>query len=251
MMLDDKERLRYSRHLLLKEVGEQGQLKLKNAHVAVIGCGGLGCPALFYLAASGIGSLTFVDDDQVELSNLQRQILYKVSHIGQAKSKAASKILASLNNSISLNPICTKLTADNIDTLLANADIVLDCSDNFKTRYLLNHYCFVQQKVLISGAAIATSGQVMCFDFRSDSPCYACIFPKVQKEENNNCDNFGVLSPLLGVIGAQQALLATNTVLGHHSGSYFASTEGLTLKQSVWKVSKNPECKVCAHEEKQ
>nr|WP_194710075.1 HesA/MoeB/ThiF family protein [Pseudoalteromonas sp. S16_S37] len=246
MELNDKERLRYSRHLLLKEVQEQGQLKLKNAHMAVVGCGGLGSPALFYLAASGIGTLTFIDDDEVELSNLQRQILYKVSHIGQRKSHAASKVLASLNNSIELNPLCTKLTADNVVVLLKNADIVLDCSDNFETRYLLNSYCLKNKKVLISGAAIATSGQVMCFDFRENGPCYACVFPQSDEVESTNCDNFGVLSPLLGVIGAQQALLAINTILGHHSGCYFASVDGMTLKQNVWQIVKDRQCMVCS-----
>ncbi|BBN82988.1 molybdopterin biosynthesis protein MoeB [Pseudoalteromonas sp. A25] len=246
MALDDKERLRYSRHLLLKEVGEQGQLKLKSSHIAVVGCGGLGSPALFYLAASGAGTLTFIDDDEVELSNLQRQILYKVSHIGQRKSQAASKVLASLNNSIGLNPVCTKLTSDNVEAVLKNADIVLDCSDNFETRYLLNRYCMTHKKVLISGAAMATSGQIMCFDFRESGPCYACIFPSNDKVEYPNCDNFGVLSPLLGVIGAQQALLAMNTILGHHNGSFFASVDGLTLSQNIWKVGKDCRCAVCA-----
>ncbi|NOU51038.1 HesA/MoeB/ThiF family protein [Pseudoalteromonas sp. JBTF-M23] len=245
MTLDDKERLRYSRHLLLKEVGEHGQLALKKAHVAVVGCGGLGSPALFYLAASGVGTLTFIDDDEVELSNLQRQILYKVSHLGQSKSQAASKVLASLNNCITLNPNRAKVTNENIHALLAQADVVLDCSDNFETRYLLNNYCLKSQKVLISGAAIATSGQVMCFDFRQSGPCYACVFPKSDKVDNTNCDNFGVLSPLLGVIGAQQALLAVNTILGHHSGSFFASVDGLTLHQSVWNIAKDSKCRFC------
>ncbi|CAM4071963.1 HesA/MoeB/ThiF family protein [Pseudoalteromonas byunsanensis] len=246
MTLSDKERLRYSRHLLLKEVGEQGQLKLKNAHVAVIGCGGLGSPALFYLAASGVGNLTFIDDDQVELSNLQRQILYKVNHIGQAKSKAASKVLASLNNDILLNPVCAKVAANNIGTLLASSDVVLDCSDNFETRYLLNRYCLKNKKVLISGAAIATSGQVMCFDFRDNGPCYSCIFPSSDKGDSTNCDNFGVLSPLLGMIGTQQALLAVNTVLGHHQGSYFYSFDALTFVLRSFVPVKDVSCSDCS-----
>ncbi|CAH9054961.1 Molybdopterin-synthase adenylyltransferase [Pseudoalteromonas sp. CIP111854] len=246
MVLDDKERLRYSRHILLKEVGEKGQIKLKKAHIAVIGCGGLGSPALFYLAASGVGELTLVDNDEVELSNLQRQILYKVNHIGQQKVNAAGKVLASLNNQIALNPICVELKGDNIDTVLSAADIILDCSDNFATRYLLNQYCLMHKKVLISGAAIATTGQVMCFDFRYDSPCYACVFAPTQHSDKGNCDTFGVISPLLGVVGAQQALLALNISLGHHSGCYFASIDALTLKQSTWRLVKDSSCMVCA-----
>ena len=244
--LNDKERLRYSRHLLLKEVGEQGQLALKQAHVAVVGCGGLGSPALFYLAASGIGKLTFVDDDDVELSNLQRQILYKVNHLGQQKSKAAAKVLASLNNEITLVPMNARLTDKNVAELLRDADIVLDCSDNFTTRYLLNRYCYQASKVLIAGAAIATQGQLMCFDFRAESPCYACVFPKDSQAPTENCGNFGVLSPILGIIGAQQALLTVNVLLGHHQGSYFAYIDALTLVQHQLLLVKEDSCSECS-----
>ncbi|RRS08711.1 HesA/MoeB/ThiF family protein [Pseudoalteromonas sp. J010] len=243
--LSDKERLRYSRHLLLKEVGEQGQLALKQAHVAVVGCGGLGSPALFYLAASGIGKLTFIDHDEVELSNLQRQILYKVNHLGQQKAKAAGKVLTSLNNDITLTPINARLTQENIAELLGEADIILDCSDNFTTRYLLNKYCYQTNKVLIAGAAIATQGQLMCFDFRTKSPCYACIFPADSQAPTENCGNFGVLSPILGIIGAQQALLAVNVLLGHHQGSMFCSLDGMSLQQRPYRLTKNPECECC------
>ena len=244
--LSDKERLRYSRHLLLKEVGEQGQLALKQAHVAVVGCGGLGSPALFYLAASGIGKLTFVDDDEVELSNLQRQILYKINHLGQSKTRAASKVLASLNNEITLSPMAAKLSEHNIADLLNQADVVLDCSDNFATRYLLNRYCLEQKKVLVAGAAIATQGQLMCFDFRAKSPCYACIFPKDSQAPAENCGNFGVLSPILGIIGAQQALLTVNVLLGHHQGSYFAYIDALTLVQHQLLLVKESHCSECS-----
>lgn len=243
--LSDKERLRYSRHLLLKEVGEQGQLALKQAHVAVVGCGGLGSPALFYLAASGIGKLTFIDHDEVELSNLQRQILYKVNHLGQQKAKAAGKVLASLNNDITLTPINARLTQENIAELLGEADIILDCSDNFTTRYLLNKYCYQTNKVLIAGAAIATQGQLMCFDFRTKSPCYACIFPTDSQAPTENCGNFGVLSPILGIIGAQQALLAVNVLLGHHQGGMFCTLDGMSLQQRPYRLTKNLECECC------
>ena len=246
MALDDKERLRYSRHLLLKEVGEAGQNKLKSAKVAVVGCGGLGSPALLYLAASGIGELTFLDDDEVELSNLQRQIMYKVNHLGQSKAKAAGKVLTSLNNQISLHPVHVRLSAENLDVLLADADFILDCSDNFKTRYLLNTYCLENNKVLISGAAIATQGQVMVFDYRNDSACYACLFPEENGQVAQNCDNFGVLSPLLGVIGSMQALYTVNMILGHHSGSVFKQVDGLTLEQKSFTLFKDPDCLTCS-----
>ena len=242
MALDDKERLRYSRHLLLKEVGEAGQNKLKSAKVAVVGCGGLGSPALLYLTASGIGQVTFIDDDAVELSNLQRQIMYKVNHLGQSKAKAAGKVLTSLNNQISLHPVHARLSAENLNALLADADFILDCSDNFQTRYLLNQYCLEEQKVLVSGAAIATQGQVIVFDFRSESPCYACLFPERGGQVAQNCDNFGVISPLLGVIGSMQALYTVNMILGHHSGSVFKQVDGLTLEQKSFELFKEPEC---------
>ena len=246
MPLDDKERLRYSRHLLLKEVGEAGQNKLKKAKVAVIGCGGLGSPALMYLAASGVGQLTFVDDDEVELSNLQRQILYKVNHLGQSKAKVAGKVLTSLNNQISLNPINARLNLDNLTTILKGHDYVLDCSDNFKTRYLLNQYCLTNHKVLISGAAIATQGQLMVFDFRTPSPCYACLFPNDGAQTALSCDNFGVISPLLGIVGSMQALYTVNMILGHHSGSIFKQIDGLTLEQRSFQLFEDPACTYCA-----
>ncbi|MBQ4844216.1 HesA/MoeB/ThiF family protein [Pseudoalteromonas sp. MMG005] len=247
LVLTEKEQIRYSRHLLLSEVGMQGQLKLKNAHVCVVGCGGLGSPALLYLAAAGIGKLTFIDDDEVDLSNLQRQILYKINHLGQRKAKAASKVLASLNNQIDLQPVHVRIDRHNIMQHLSSADIVLDCSDNYQTRYLLNHFCQTQKGVLISGAAIGTHGQVMCFDFRQPSPCYACIFPQSDEEAALNCDNFGVLGPLLGMIGSMQALSAVNVLLGHVSGSSMRQVDGMSLSVREFKLHTDPECHHCRH----
>lgn len=244
--LSDKERIRYSRHLMLKEVGLEGQQILKTAHIAVVGAGGLGSPALLYLAAAGVGKLTLVDNDNVELSNLQRQILYKVNHLGQAKTQAASKVLASLNNQISIEPICQRLDEKNLADVLQGADIVLDCSDNFATRYLINRYCLAHTIPLISAAAIATQGQLMCFDFRnSDSPCYGCVFPQTDDQPVLNCDNAGVISPLLGVMGSMQSLLAVNILLGHKMGSEFIQFDGLTLQQLRFTPHKDSECAEC------
>jgi len=244
--LSDKEQLRYSRHLMLKEVGLEGQLKLKAAHVVVVGAGGLGSPALLYLAASGVGELTLLDDDKVELSNLQRQVLYKINHLGQAKVSAAGKVLGSLNNQITVNSIEQQLTEQNAEQIFAGATLVLDCSDNFTTRYTVNRFCLKAGIPLISGAAIASEGQLMCFDFRlSDSPCYGCLFPEQPTEQTLNCDNAGVLSPLLGVIGSMQALLAINLILGHHQGSQFVRFDGLTLAQQQFSLTKSPDCTEC------
>ena len=244
--LSDKEMLRYSRHILLKEVGLAGQLKLKSASVAVVGAGGLGSPALLYLAAAGIGKLILIDDDAVELSNLQRQVLYKVNHLGQKKVVAAGKVLASLNNQITIITHAEKLTQDNSAALLNNADIVLDCSDNFTTRYSVNRFCVQHKTPLISGAALATKGQLISLDLRNaNSPCYGCIFPQSDIAPLINCDNAGVISPLLGIIGSMQAQLTLNMLLGHSSDSVFMSINALTLQQQQFKVVKDIDCKEC------
>lgn len=245
--LSDKETLRYSRHLLLKEVGLEGQLTLKAATVAVVGAGGLGSPALLYLAAAGIGTLILIDDDAVELSNLQRQILYKVNHLGQQKVNAAGKVLASLNNQINIVTHSQKLSDANSDALLNNADIVLDCSDNFATRYTVNRFCVNNKIPLISAAALATQGQLMGFDFRqTDSPCYGCVFPHSDANPVVNCDNAGVISPLLGVIGSMQAQLTLNMLLGHFGGNVFITFDALSLKQQHFKMAKNLACRECS-----
>lgn len=244
---NDKETLRYSRHLLLKEVGVEGQLTLKAATIAVVGAGGLGSPALLYLAAAGIGSLILIDDDVVELSNLQRQILYKVNHLGQQKVNAAGKVLTSLNNQINIVTHTQKLTGVNSETLLSSADIVLDCSDNFATRYTVNRFCKSSKTPLISAAALATQGQLMGFDFRhSHSPCYGCVFPQSDANPVINCNNAGVISPLLGVIGSMQAQLTLNMLLGYFKENVFITFDALSLKQQHFKMVKDVACKECS-----
>ncbi|WP_404342394.1 HesA/MoeB/ThiF family protein [Pseudoalteromonas mariniglutinosa] len=245
-LLSDKEQLRYSRHLILKDVGLAGQLALKAAHVVVVGAGGLGSPALLYLAAAGVGKLTLLDDDKVALSNLQRQVLYKVNHLGQSKASAAGKVLSSLNNQIAIIPVAEKLTADNASQYLQQADLVLDCSDNFATRYLINKHCLALKKPLIAAAAIATDGQLMCFDFRQEnSPCYGCVFANTGAQSALNCENAGVISPLLGVMGSMQSLLAINMLLGHQQGSLFIHFDGLSLSQRHFKLTPDTECAEC------
>ncbi|MBQ4813466.1 molybdopterin-synthase adenylyltransferase MoeB [Pseudoalteromonas luteoviolacea] len=246
--LSDRERLRYSRHLLLDKVSEAGQKQLKAAHVAVIGCGGLGSPVLFYLAASGVGKLSFFDDDKVELSNLQRQILYKVNHLGQEKSNAAKKVLASLNNDIELAPNSVRLNTENIDAMLSDVQWVVDCSDNFTTRYLINQYCYQNRKVLISGAAQGTQGQFGFFDYREQGACYACLFPEAsQSTEVLNCQNAGVMSPLLGIVGSMQAQAVCNGILGLAQGeNFFVTIDALTLSQRRFQLTKDPSCSVCS-----
>ncbi|TMO48275.1 HesA/MoeB/ThiF family protein [Pseudoalteromonas ruthenica] len=244
--LSNKERIRYARQLLLDDVGEAGQLRLKQATVLVVGCGGLGSPALLYLAASGVGKVRFMDDDEVELSNLQRQILFKLNHLGQAKTKAANKVLASLNSDITLEPLCQRASAHTLSTALSGCDLVLDCSDNFETRYLLNKTCKEAQVPLLSGAAVGHQGHLALFDFGdSTSPCYACLFPPHSDNPTANCATLGVISPLLGIVGAQQAMLAINYLLKGNGAAVLHCVDGETLRHRAIQLQKDPQCPCC------
>ncbi len=249
-MLTNKETTRYSRHLLLKDIGEQGQEKLKQATVLIIGLGGLGCPAALYLAAAGIGKLILVDGDTVETSNLQRQIMYKANHVGQGKSASAEKSLYGLNSLVDVQAINQDVNASNITALVAKADVVLDCTDNFATRHLINQSCFTQGKTLISGAAIRGEGQFMVFDFANDKscPCYNCVFPQSAAEPTLNCQNSGVFGPVLGIIGSMQALETIKWLIGKAltSAGKLKIFDGLTLQWMEFAMTQNPQCEVCA-----
>ena len=249
-MLTNKETTRYSRHLLLKDIGEQGQEKLKQATVLIIGLGGLGCPAALYLAAAGIGKLILVDGDTVETSNLQRQIMYKANHVGQGKSASAEKSLYGLNSLVDVQAINQDVNASNITALVAKADVVLDCTDNFATRHLINQSCFTQGKTLISGAAIRGEGQFMVFDFANDKscPCYNCVFPQSAAEPTLNCQNSGVFGPVLGIIGSMQALETIKWLIGKEltSAGKLKIFDGLTLQWMEFAMTQNPQCEVCA-----
>lgn len=212
MTLSSKEELRYSRHLLLDKIAQVGQEKLKNTHVIIVGAGGLGCPAALYLAAAGIGKLTIIDPDKIELSNLQRQILYKTNHLNRSKAQTAANQLQALNPEININALVSTVEQSQLDTLLSAADLVLDCTDNAASRYFINQAC-VQQKIpLISAAAIRGEGQLMVFNFKQhQSPCYQCIYPDLT-EEQLNCSNAGVLGPVLGIMGSMQALEAIKLI---------------------------------------
>ncbi|WP_267894140.1 MULTISPECIES: HesA/MoeB/ThiF family protein [unclassified Pseudoalteromonas] len=244
--LSAKEQIRYSRQLMLDGFGMDAQLRLKNATLLVVGCGGLGSPALMYLASSGIGRLRLMDDDLVELSNLQRQVLFKVNHLGQPKAKAAAKVLASLNNEIAVEAIVTRADANNLDELVNDSDLVLDCSDNFATRYAVNRSCYAQKKPLVSAAASGFNAHLAYFDFRrAASPCYECVFPEREDNPSDNCATQGVIAPLLGIIGAQQALLAIQCILGTGETGVVHSYNAHTLGQKQFKLPKDPDCDCC------
>ncbi len=246
--MNDEQLLRYSRHLLLEEIDVAGQEKLLAAHVLVIGAGGLGSAAAPYLAAAGIGHITLIDHDQVDLTNLQRQIMHVEKSVGQSKVASGKQFLQQLNSSIQIETIPVKATAPLLDELLPSVDIVLDCTDNFVTRHLINACCVKHQKPLISGSALRFDGQISVFDPRnSASPCYACIFSPDEQFEEVSCSSMGIFSPLVGIIGAMQAAQAIQVIIG------FGQT--LIGRMLLWnarttqideiKISRNAECSVC------
>ena len=181
-----------------------------------------------------------MDDDEVELSNLQRQILFKLNHLGQAKTKAANKVLASLNSDITLEPLCQRASAHTLSTALSGCDLVLDCSDNFATRYLLNKTCKEAQVPLISGAAVGHQGTLRCSTLAITSPCYACLFPPHSDNPTANCATLGVISPLLGIVGAQQAMLAINYLLKGNGAAVLHCVDGETLRHRAIQLQRKP-----------
>ncbi|MDN4501568.1 HesA/MoeB/ThiF family protein [Alteromonadaceae bacterium BrNp21-10] len=237
--------LRYNRHIMLDKVGELGQQKLQQAHIMLVGMGGLGCPAAQYLVASGVGQLTLVDHDVIELSNLQRQILYTDKDIGQSKVTVAQRRLSALNPLINIDTIQDSIFNLN-GSELQSVDIILDCTDNADTRRLINQLCYQNQIKLVSAAAIKEQGQLVSFDFtRTDSPCYQCLFAD-NTPQAINCANSGVLSPLLGVMGSLQASLAMQLLLGNTDNLnrlIMVDVWGMQVKQLT--LSKDPYCRCC------
>jgi molybdopterin/thiamine biosynthesis adenylyltransferase len=218
--------------------------------VLVVGAGGLGCPAALYLAASGIGKLTLADPDKVDLTNLQRQILYRTDSVGAQKVQAAQATLAALNPDVSIVPLQQRVDGKNLQPLLADVDVVLDCSDNFATRHALNRACIKAKKPLVSGAAIRFDAQVMVFDLREEtSPCYACVFPEDGEVEEVQCSTMGVFAPLTGVVGALQAMEAAKLV-ARAGETLNGRLLLLDARQAAgWRtvrVKKDPACAACA-----
>ena len=204
--MDDQQLLRYSRHLLLDELGVEGQQKLLAAHALIVGAGGLASPAALYLASAGVGRVTLVDDDAVDLTNLQRQIMHTQGRIGQPKVESARQAIAAINPGVQVSAIARRADDALLNDLLAQADIVLDCTDNFATRQAINRASVRQRKPLVSGAAIGFDGQLAVYDPRQSAcPCYACVFPPSTPAPDVRCATLGVFAPLVGVVGALQA----------------------------------------------
>jgi adenylyltransferase/sulfurtransferase len=248
--VNDAQLLRYSRHILLPEIGIEGQQRLAAAHALVVGAGGLGCPAALYLAASGVGQLTLADPDRVDLTNLQRQILYRTDDVGQPKVEAARATLAALNPEVTLVALQKKLDAAALDDLVAKVDVVLDCSDNFATRHAVNRACAKQRKPLVSGAAIRFAAQLAVFDLRQpESPCYACLYPEDAQVEEVACSTLGVFAPLTGVIGALQAAETVKLLCGAGESLQGRLLLLDAMAAGAWRtvrVPRDPGCAVCS-----
>ena len=255
--MNDQQLLRYSRHILLDDVGIEGQEKLGSSHALVIGAGGLGSPAAIYLAASGIGTLTLVDDDVVDLTNLQRQILHGTPDIGLTKVASGKNALHRLNSEVEVRVVEERVAGERLFALIDEAEVVVDCSDNFATRHAVNRACVAACKPLVSGAAIRFDGQIASFDLRcenaswgsrspSRSPCYACLFPQSEEVEDVQCSTMGVFAPLTGIIGAFQAAEAAKFIMG------LPTLTGRLLlfdaRASTWQtiaLERDPACSVC------
>jgi len=212
--MNDEQLLRYSRQILLPQIDVQGQEKMLAARVLLIGMGGLGSPAAMYLAAAGVGELVLVDDDCVDETNLQRQIVYTEKHVGELKVESAKQTLQSINTAIKIATFTQRLDVETMAEQVAQADVVLDCSDNLETRQRVNRICFERKKPLVSGAAIRMEGQLVVFDFRDDTtPCYQCLYA-VTGEEPLSCSQSGILGPVVGIVGTHQALEALKIIAG-------------------------------------
>lgn len=246
--MNDNQLLRYSRHILLPQISYEGQDKLVHSHALVVGAGGLGSPVALYLAASGVGTLTICDFDVVDLTNLQRQIIHTTPSVGINKAVSAQQSIYEINPEVVVKTIQQKSTEDDFAALVAQADVVIDCSDNFATRYTLNRLCVKLKKPLISGAALGFEGQITVYDMRSDtSPCYHCLFPDNGEDTDLRCATNGVFAPLVGMIGATQAAEALKLLMGIGESlqGRLLLLDALAMEWRTIKLSKDPACIVC------
>ncbi|MBQ9259770.1 MAG: HesA/MoeB/ThiF family protein [Neisseriaceae bacterium] len=244
--MNDAQLLRYSRHILLDEIGLHGQEKLAQSAVAVVGCGGLGCAVLPYLASSGVGKLILVDDDTIELSNLQRQVLYTNNEQGCLKAETAARYLQERNTDCKVQVMTQRVGQKELSEIAQAVDIIVDCTDNFPTRHAINAAAFFAKKPLISGAVSGFTGQITTLDFRQpESPCYACIFPDTP-QQGENCATFGVFAPMVGIIGTLQAAEVLKTLMG--LPNLHGKMQIFNAKTNRWQtltLNKNPDCCVC------
>jgi molybdopterin-synthase adenylyltransferase len=246
--MDDSQLLRYSRHILLDELGPDAQARFARSHALVVGVGGLGAPVAQFLAAAGVGTLTLCDADRVDLTNLQRQILYATADVGQPKVDAAVARLAAINPDVELQRVASRVGGEELDALVAASDVVVDCTDNFETRHAVNRACVAHRKPLVSGAAIRFDGQIAVFDPRdAASPCYHCLFGEGDAIEETRCATMGVFAPLVGIVGATQAAEALKLLagVGESLAGRLLLLDTLAMQWREMRVPRDPECPVC------
>ncbi len=247
--MDDTQLLRYSRHILLPQIGIEGQEKLLASRALIIGAGGLGSPAAYYLASAGIGHIVLADGDTVDLTNLQRQILHVTAAIGHPKAESGRDTLARINPDIRVTPVLERLAGARLNAEVAAADVILDCCDNFATRHAVNRACVRHGKALVSGAAIGFDGQVAVFDTDSENgPCYHCLFPEAGEVDEVRCAVMGVFAPLTGIIGTVQAAETLKLLIG--CGTTLAGRllllDGLAMEWREVRIPRDPTCSVCS-----
>jgi molybdopterin/thiamine biosynthesis adenylyltransferase len=247
--MDDTQLLRYSRHILLPELGVDAQERFSRAHALIVGVGGLGNPAAQFLAAAGVRTLTLVDGDRVDLTNLQRQILFDTSAIGRNKVEAAGQRIAAVNPDVRVVQIAERVGDSELEPLARAADVIVDCSDNFATRHAVNRASVAAKKPLVSGAAIRFDGQLAVFDPRDPaSPCYHCLFGEGDEFEETRCATMGVFAPLVGIVGATQAAEALKLIagIGKAMAGRLLLLDALAMEWRDVRVRKDPQCAVCA-----
>ena len=246
--MNDDQLLRYSRHILLDEVGIEAQQRFLDAHALIVGAGGLGSPVAMYLAAAGVGRLTLVDEDTVDLTNLQRQIAHTTQAVGEPKVESARTTLTRLNPQTEIRTVSQRADAALLDTLVADATVVLDCTDNFVTRHAINRACVAHRVPLVSGSALRFDGQISTFDARHpESPCYACIFPPDDAFEEVACSTMGVLAPVVGIIGSMQAAEALKVIgeFGQPLVGRLLMLDALAMRWDSFEAHRQAECPVC------
>ena len=246
--MNDAQLLRYSRHILLDDLGIEGQSRLLASHALVIGAGGLGSPVALYLGSAGVGRITLVDHDTVDATNLQRQIAHTLDRVGEPKAESARAAIAAINPDPQVRVVLQRADAALLDELVPGADVVLDCTDNFATRHAINRACVRHGKPLVSGAAIRMDGQLGVYDPRaSDSPCYACVFPEDSGVEETRCATMGVFAPLVGIVGTMQAAEALKLLagLGSRLVGQLLMIDGRDMAFNAIGLPRNPRCGVC------
>lgn len=246
--MTDEQLLRYSRHILLDALGIEGQQRILESHALVVGAGGLGSPAALYLASAGIGKITLVDDDTVDFTNLQRQILHTQARVGMPKAESGRQALSAINPEIDILPLQERLSGHALDTLVASASLVLDCTDNFSTRHAINRACVAHKKPLISGAAIRFDGQISVYDLRDENaPCYHCLFPESDEIEEVRCAVMGVFAPLTGIIGTMQAAEALKLAagIGESLAGRLLLLDAMEMEWRSVRFKKDAACAVC------